>query len=487
MAPVRTRFAPSPTGFLHIGGLKTAFFAYLVARQAGGQFILRIEDTDQKRFVEGGMEQIIWSFQWAGMEYDEGPDIGGAYGPYIQSERLALYKKYADELVLKGAAYACFCTPERLEQMREQQQRNKQAPKYDRYCLVHVSREEAEKRIGAGENHVIRLKVPDHREVVIHDLIKGDVTYQTNEIDDQVLMKSDGFPTYHLAVVVDDHLMEISHVVRADEWLPSTPKHILLYEFFGWTLPQYAHVPPLLAADGRKKLSKRDGSVSVDEFDKQGYLPDAMMNYLVLLGWNPGTTQEFFTTEELLAQFSLERCQKAGAVFDYKRLNWFNGEYIRRKDPRELALLIKKFIQEEPWYKEDNDYLEKATVEVRERMETLEQGKEMMEPFYRVGEYDQTLILSEKMKVTQEIALASLQEVQQRFETVQDWTKEVLQKILLDLVAAKGWKNGQVFWPLRVVLTGKTASAGAFEMAYVLGKQETLRRIQAGLQKLQTL
>ncbi len=484
MKEVRTRFAPSPTGFLHIGGLKTFLYAYLFAKKNGGTCVLRIEDTDQKRYVEGGMEQIIWSLKWGGVEYAEGPDIDGPFGPYIQSQRLPLYKKYADELVSKGFAYHCFCTSERLEQMRMLQQQNKQAPRYDRYCFKNISLDDAQKRMQAGEPYVIRMKVPVGRPIVVHDLIKGDVTYNSSEIDDQVLMKSDGYPTYHLAVVVDDHLMEMTHVIRADEWLPSTPKHIMLFEFFGWEVPQFAHVPPLLAADGKKKLSKREGSVSVDEFDKQGYLPEAMMNYLALSGWNPGTTQEMFTREELIQQFSLERCQKSGAVFDYKRLNWFNGQYIRNKTVQELALLLKPFIKDEPWYREDELFLQRAAEEVKVRMETLVQGKEMMATFYQVGEYDSTLICSEKMKVDAAGAKAVLQVVAERYEQLTDWNKENLQKVLVDLVAEQSLKNGQVFWPLRVVLSGTQASAGAYEMAYVLGKEETLKRIQSGIQKL---
>lgn len=480
---LRTRFAPSPTGFLHIGGLKTAFYAWLIARQQQGKFLLRIEDTDRNRFVEGGMEQIIWSFQWAGLEIDEGPHVGGAYGPYVQSERLVHYQKYCAELIAKEHAYYCFCTPERLEEMRNIQAANKQAPRYDRTCLK-LSKTEVEQRLAAKERAVVRMKVPDNQSITVHDLIKGDVTYNTKEIDDQVLLKSDGFPTYHLAVVVDDHLMEITHVIRADEWLPSTPKHIILYDFFGWKLPQYAHVPPLLGADGKKKLSKRDGSVSVDQFDREGYLPDAMMNYLALSGWNPGTTQEIFTPEELIKAFSLERCQKAGAIFDYKRLNWMNGQYIRMKTPPELGRLVKRFIQEETWYKEDDAFLEKAVTEAQQRMETLVQGKEMLEPFYRRIEYGKELILNEKMKVTAEIGQKSLALILENLKATDTWEKEVLQKILQDIVAENGLTNGQVFWPLRAVLSGKPTSPGAFEMAYVLGKEETMKRIVQGLEKL---
>jgi len=481
---IKTRFAPSPTGFLHIGGLKTALFSYLFAKKHQGHYILRIEDTDRKRFVEGGMEQILWSFTWAGLAFDEGPNIGGPNGPYIQSERLHLYKQYCDALVQKGLAYPCFCTPERLEKMREEQQKNHQAPKYDGHCRM-LDQQEVKERIQKGERYVIRMKIPQNRTIVVHDLIKGDVIYNSNDMDEQVLMKSDGYPTYHLAVVVDDHLMEVTHVIRADEWLPSTPKHILLYEYFGWEPPAFAHVPPLLAPGGKKKLSKREGAVSVDEFAKQGYLPEAMINYLALLGWNPGTTQEFFTLEELQEQFSLERCQKAGAVFDYKRLNWMNGQYIRKKTIPELTQLIKPFIEQEPWYREDDTYLEKAVVEIQPRIETLLDSKEMLRSFYENVPYEKDLIVNEKMNVTPEIALQSLTLLHEKLTVLDPWEKETIQKTLLDIVQMHHLRNSQVFWPLRAVLSGKPSSPGAFEMAYVLGKKETLQRIEKGIQKVQ--
>lgn len=480
---IKTRFAPSPTGYLHIGGLKTALFSYLYAKQHKGHFILRIEDTDQKRFVEGGQDQIIWSLKWAGIGYDEGPDVGGSSGPYIQSERKELYKKYCDTLVEEGYAYPCFCTPERLEKMREEQQKNHQAPKYDKLCCT-LDKTEIAQRLKRNEPHVIRLYVPDNKEIVIHDLIKGDVTYNSNDIDEQVLLKSDGLPTYHLAVVVDDHLMEVTHVIRADEWLPSTPKHLLLYEYFGWTPPQFAHVPPLLAPGGKKKLSKREGSVSVDEFAKKGYLPEAMMNYLALLGWNPGTTQEFFSLEDLIKLFSLERCQKAGAVFDYERLNWVNGQYIRKKTVPELTKLVIPFIEQEPWYKRNDPYLQKAVLEIQPRVTMLSDAQKMLKPFYVFMEPTKELICNAKMKVTAPIAMQSLSIIEEEFNKLTSWEKENLQKILLEIVSKNGLTNSLVFWPLRAVLSGSESSPGAFEMAYVLGKEETLKRIQIGLQKV---
>lgn len=491
----RTRCAPSPTGYLHIGGLKTFFFAYLCAKQAGGKWILRIEDTDRTRLVDGAVEAILRGFRWAGLELDEGPVLSadgtvtqkGEFGPYVQSERFHLYGKYAQELVEKGFAYHCFCTSERLDEMRRIQQLNKQAPKYDRTCLG-LSADEVSSRIAAGEKYVIRMKVPEGRTITVDDKIKGRVVTNTDELDDQVLLKSDGFPTYHLAVVVDDHLMEITHVIRADEWLPSTPKHVLLYEAFGWELPVYAHVPPLLAPGGKKKLSKREGAVSVDEFASQGYLPEAMLNYLVLSGWNPGTTQEIFTMEEMIEQFTLERCQKAGAVFDIKRLDWMNGQYIRRMAAEELTERLahhwRGYQAEGLKLIANSSQLIACVSEIQPRLVKLADAADMLEPFFSLPEYDASLILSEKMKVTKEIAIDVFSSVTERYAATTDWMKENLQKILQDLVAEKGYSNGQVFWPVRAALSGRPTSPGAFEMAFVLGRDETLRRLQSAVEKL---
>ncbi len=481
---VRTRFAPSPTGYLHIGGLRTALYSYLFAKKHDGQFILRVEDTDQKRYVEGAIEAITRGMHWAGVLYDEGPDNGGPYAPYIQSQRKDKYLPYALSLIEKGHAYYCFCTPERLQQMREEQQQKHLPPKYDRHCLV-LSEEEKKTRLQNGEAHVIRMKVPDNRELVLEDLVKGPVSFNTKDVDDQVLIKSDGLPTYQLAVVIDDHLMEISHVIRAEEWLPSSPKQMLLFEYFGWQLPHFAHVSDVLApGGGGKKLSKRDGAVSLDEFAAQGYLPDATMNYIAFVGWNPGTTQEFFSMPELIEAFSLERCQKAGAIFDYKRLNWMNGQYIRKKNVQELSALLKPFLQDQSWYREDDAFLEKAAVEVQARMETLVQGREMLESFYTRVDYAKDLILNEKMKVSEPIGQTSLKLILEKLTLQEIWEKESLQQTLQQIVAQNGLTNGQVFWPLRAVLSGKPASPGAFEMAYVLGKTETLARIEQGLSKM---
>ncbi|RPH94430.1 glutamate--tRNA ligase [candidate division KSB1 bacterium] len=324
---IRTRYAPSPTGYLHVGGLRTALYNYLFARQNGGSVILRIEDTDQTRRVDGAVENLLSVFHWLSLEFDEGPHRGGAFGPYVQSERLGLYHDHVKQLAAKEYAYPCFCSSETLEQMRSQQAARSMVPMYDRRCL-RLSREEAERRIAAGEPHVWRMAVPAHREVVIHDAIRGEVKFGTDTVDDQVLIKSDGFPTYHLANVVDDHLMRISHVIRGEEWLPSTPKHILLYEFFGWEPPVFAHLPLLLNPD-RSKMSKRSGDVAVEDYRKKGILPEVLINFVALLGWHPGDDREMFTLLELVREFSLDRVNKAGAIFDQTKLHWLNTEYVK--------------------------------------------------------------------------------------------------------------------------------------------------------------
>ena len=343
---IKTRFAPSPTGYLHIGSLRTALYAYLFARQKKGKLILRIEDTDQNRFVEGAVESLIRTLQWAGITYDEGPEVGGSNSPYIQSERLELYKKEVQVLLDKGQAYRCFCSMERLDEMRKEQQERKQAPMYDKKCRKR-SHEEIHQLLEQNSPHVIRMAIPENEILRFRDVVRGDLEFASNTIDDQVLMKSDGFPTYHLANVVDDHDMGITHVIRAEEWLPSTPKHIYLYKAFEWKMPEFAHIPLILNPD-KSKLSKRQGDVAVEDYRAKGYLPEAMINFIVLLGWNPGggETNEIFSMEELIAQFDLEKVHKSGAVFDLNRLKWINGEYLRKLSPE-------AFIEKYTTYLED--------------------------------------------------------------------------------------------------------------------------------------
>ncbi len=338
LSNIRVRFAPSPTGYLHVGGLRTALYNFLFARKSGGKFILRIEDTDRARFVEGAVENLISTLRWAGLEYDEGPGIGGEFGPYVQSERTEIYKKHIDLLIENGTAYRCFCTPERLDQMRKAHDLNRGIPKYDRTCL-RLSEKEIQDNVAEGKKFVVRMKVPDSTMVRFSDIIRGEVEFSSEQIDDQVLIKSDGYPTYHLANVVDDHLMQISHVIRGEEWLSSTPKHVLLYQFFGWDMPQFAHLPLLLNPD-RSKLSKRQGDVAVEDYRAKGYLNEALVNFIALLGWNPGDDREIFAIDELEKEFSLEKVNKAGAIFNFEKLNWLNFQHLRRKSDDEVVLHV---------------------------------------------------------------------------------------------------------------------------------------------------
>ena len=340
----RVRFAPSPTGYLHVGGLRTALYNYLFAKHNNGTFILRIEDTDRNRYVEGAVENLIGALKWAGLEFDEGPEAGGDYGPYMQSQRLDIYKKYADELILKGKAYYCFCTPERLLGLRKEQEKQKlPQTKYDKHCL-HLSKEEIENNLTSGIPKIVRLNVESNQTIKFDDIIREHIEFESNNVDDQVLIKSDGYPTYHLANVVDDHFMKITHVIRGEEWLSSTPKHVLLYDAFGWERPVFAHLPLLLNPD-RSKLSKRQGDVAVEDYRDKGFINEALVNFVALLGWNAGDDKEFYYMDDLINNFSLERVNKAGAVFDLQKLNWLNAEHLRKKSSQELLLLLKLEIQ----------------------------------------------------------------------------------------------------------------------------------------------
>jgi glutamyl-tRNA synthetase len=341
---IRTRYAPSPTGYLHVGGLRTALYNYLFAKKAGGRIVLRVEDTDRTRLVEDAVPNFLDIFKWLGIEFDEGPEIGGEFGPYVQSERLAVYTEHIRKLSEQNLAYPCFCSAERLQQMRDEQIKSGRPPMYDRTCRT-LSREDAQKRIDAGEAHVWRMAVPDNRIVQVNDHIRGEVSFESSTIDDQVLLKSDGYPTYHLANVIDDHMMRISHVIRGEEWLPSTPKHVLLYQCFGWNTPQFAHLPLLLNAD-RSKMSKRSGDVAVEDYRRKGTLPRALLNFVALLGWHPADDREIFSLEQLIDEFSLERVNKAGAVFDTTKLAWMNAEYIKRESDEELTSHILPLIPE---------------------------------------------------------------------------------------------------------------------------------------------
>lgn len=492
---IRVRFAPSPTGYLHIGGLRTALYNYLFAKKNGGVFILRIEDTDQKRFVPGAIEKLIVTLNKLDIISDEGPsketEETGNFGPYIQSKRLEIYKKYADELVANGKAYPCFCSVERLEQVRAKQAEEKKAPKYDKHCLV-LSPEEIQKKIANGEPYVVRLNVTETRnEVVFDDIVRGEVKISASVIDDQVLMKSDGFPTYHLASVVDDHLMEISHVIRGEEWLPSTPKHILLYEAFGWEMPKFAHIPLILNPD-KSKLSKRQGDVAVEDYLAKGYLPEALINFVALLGWNPGqgSTREIFSLEELENVFDLANVHKAGAVFDLKKLDWMNAEYIKKLSQDELykrilagGFLDKALVKNAPAKMQTQEYLKKVLAIEQERLTKLSDFGEQNK-FFFVSElsYDTALLnWKQNTKEMTEESLIKTQKILSDLDAAKWDKKEMLEKILLE---EAGDKRGDFLWPLRVALTGAEKSPSPFEVAWVLGKNESIKRIENAIKRL---
>ena len=481
---MRTRFAPSPTGVLHIGGLRTALMAYLVAKKEGGTFFLRIEDTDQAREVPGAAEQFLRMLAWAGIPPDEGLVLEqgvasqrGSHGPYKQSERLSIYRTHVDTLLREGHAYRCFCSPERLEEMRALQQAKGQAPMYDRRCRSLSSEESAAR---AAEKHVVRMKIPDRRTVTFDDDIRGPVSFESHTIDDQVLLKSDGFPTYHLAHVVDDHLMDTTVVIRGEEWLSSLPKHLLLFEMFGWQPPRFAHVPLLLNAD-RSKLSKRQGSVSVEEYVTKGYLPEALINFIALLGWNPGTTQELFTLQELIDQFSLDRVHKAGAVFDTQKLDWLQGQWIRSM-PKEtftaqvLALTKEKY----PAAGTDKAFPAKAAL-IHDRITFLSEAPDMLGYFYEAPVATKDLICNPKQKVTAELLPQIMTAVERMLGDIPEasWNAEMILAKTKEAVERGGLKLGQLLWPVRAILTGREFSPGAVEVAEALGKEETMKRLLA--------
>ncbi len=493
----KTRFAPSPTGYLHVGGLRTALYAYLFAKKHEGHLILRIEDTDRTRFVEGATESLIKTILWAGLEYDEGPDPNnieleiGKNGPYIQSKRNDTYDREVQKLLDSKNAYRCFCSKDRLDEMRTQQQKNKQAPMYDKKCR-NRPKEEIDQLLEQNVPYVIRLAVPENETLRFRDLIRGDMQFESNTIDDQVLVKSDGFPTYHLANVVDDHYMEMTHVIRGEEWLPSTPKHIYLYRAFGWKEPQFAHIPLLLNKD-KSKLSKRQNDVAVEDYIKKGYLKEALINFIALLGWNPGdgSTQEIFTMKELIDAFSLKKVHKAGAVFDLERLDFFNAHYIRSLSPEEFAGKIYPWIENEAWFEgaaDDlhNKYAYKFLPAVQTRIKTLAEAPAMIRYFLADDmDYDLTLLEHEKMKITPEIAKKALQACAEDLQTLDNYDDEdAIKEHLIKTIKKLGFKNGQVLWPLRVAVTGEQYSPGAFEILMLLGKDRTLDRIAQTLKKL---
>lgn len=489
---VRTRFAPSPTGYVHLGSLRSALYEYLFAKSRGGTFFLRIEDTDQTREVEGSVENLLKVLKWAGIEPDEGVILDsngktserGNFGPYTQSKRVELYQKYAKDLVDADHAYYCFCTTERLEAVRHSQEAAKQPTRYDGFCKT-LSTEEVKKRIANGDKYVIRMKVPEDRVIEFEDLVRGKVKFHSREIDDQVLLKTDGFPTYHLAHVVDDHLMKCTHVIRAEEWLSSTPKHILLFEHFGWKPPQYAHLSLILNPD-KSKLSKRQGDVAVEDYMNAGYLPEALVNYVALLGWNPGTEKEIFSLEELKKEFSFANIHKAGAVFDHKKLDWMNGEYIKKLSPQKFKELALPYLQKRLGDNLSNDInIDKIMILEQQRIDRLNKVGDGLE-FLFIDNLDYNKELLAWKKSTLERAGECLHLVLLELEKCQDWSKESLEKVLLELIKRSGLNNGEVLWPLRVALTGQEKSPPPFEIAEILGKETSLKRIREAISKIVT-
>ncbi len=485
MSKIRTRFAPSPTGRMHVGNLRTALYAYLIAKHEGGDFILRIEDTDQVRQVDGAEEIIYRTVQGTGLIHDEGPDKDGGFGPYIQSERVAagLYMKYALELIEKGEAYYCFCDKERLDGVRAEMEANKEVYRYDKHCLT-MSEKEIQDKLDAGIPYVIRQKNPTEGKTTFKDVIYGEISVDNTELDDMILMKSDGYPTYNFANVVDDHLMEITHVVRGNEYLSSSPKYNRLYEAFGWEVPVYVHVP-LITDENHKKLSKRSGHSSYEDLLEEGFLKDAIVNFIALLGWSPSDNREIFSLEELVEAFDYTSINKSPAVFDMKKFTWMNGEYIKHMERDaflENALLeVKKVISNEALD------LEEIALMTQPRIEKFLEIPDMIDFFQEVPEYDIALYNHKRMKTNPENSLENLTALLPVLQEHEDWSIDGLHDLVMTYVQDKGLKNGQILWPLRTILSGKMSTpGGAFDIAAILGKEESLKRMEAGLEKLKS-
>ncbi|MDP2663768.1 MAG: glutamate--tRNA ligase [Dehalococcoidia bacterium] len=482
---VRVRFPPAPSGELHIGNVRTALFNWLFARHSGGAFIVRIEDTDMERMVPGAMEQILDSLRWLGLDWDEGPEVGGDYGPYFQSQRLELYHRAAERLVSQGDAYYCYCSPQRLQEMRSEQMKSKQPPGYDRRCRDLSAAERAQQEAG-GTTPVVRLKIPLEGQTTFNDLIWGELKFENSTLDDLVLLKSDGYPTYHLANVVDDHEMQVSHVIRAEEWLSSTPRHVLLYRALGFEQPSFAHLPILLGTD-RSKLSKRHGAVSVTEYEMQGYLPEAMLNFLALLGWSLDDRTEIMSRQELITNFSLERVSRTSAIFNKEKLDWMNGLYIRNLSPDD-------FVQRAlPWLDKDlpaevkrplsPDYVRQILPLVQERAKTLAEIPELT-GFFFVDEldYDSGLLVGKNMD--RQTAVRALETALLRLKGLEKFDEESLETLLRPLAVELGLKTGQLFGVLRTAVTGRTAAPPLFQTMSVLGSERCLGRIEAALKRL---
>lgn len=478
---VRTRYAPSPTGFMHVGNLRTALYEYLIAKNQGGSFVLRIEDTDQERYVEGAVDVIYNTLKVAGLKHDEGPDVGGEYGPYVQSERKDMYLPFAEQLIAEGKAYRCFCTKERLESI----QQDSEFGGYDRHCRD-LPQEEIDRLLSEGVPYVIRQKMPLEGSTTFVDAVFGEITVENSELQDQILIKSDGFPTYNFANVIDDHTMGITHVVRGCEYLSSTPKYNLLYDAFGWEIPTYVHLPLIMGKDEEgniSKLSKRHGATGFEDLIKEGYLPEVIINYIALLGWCPKGNEEIFTLSELEKEFSVENISKSPAVFDYQKLQWFNAEYLRAMSDEKFTEIAK------PYYDSvfgDTPYDgSKLTAILKARTVQLTDIPNMIKFFKELPDYDKELFVNKKSKTNLENTPAILKTVTERLAALEDWNAEAIKELLINLATELELKNGTVMWPARIAASGQTVTpGGAVEILDILGKDETLRRLNIGLSKL---
>ncbi|PLX22176.1 glutamate--tRNA ligase [Candidatus Parcubacteria bacterium] len=482
---VRVRFAPSPTGFLHIGSLRTVLFNYVFAKKYGGKFILRIEDTDEKRKVEGSVENLIDIFSWLGFDYDEGPDKDMGFGPYIQSQRNDIYTKYINQLQNEGKAYKCFCTPERLQEMREKQQAEKKAPGYDGKCL-HLTKEEIEKNLKEGKPFVVRQKIPKEGEVIVYDELKGEIVFKAEGLDDHVLLKATGTPTYQFANVVDDHLMEISHVMRGDEWIPSAPKNVLLYRDLGWEPPKYIHLPLIMNKEGGK-LSKRQGDVTVEDYKAKGYLPEALINFTALLGWHPKGDEEILSLDDIIKNFSIEGMGVSPSVFDVEKLDFFNSHYIKNLSSDKLLELAKPFIEKNTklsskTHKSEDAFLIKVIATEKERVKKLSDLEEATKLFF-TDELDYSPELLIWKKLGKEQIKSNLETVYELIEKIpeENWTEASLNDAIFTHIKAKELKVGDYLWPMRVSLSGQEKSPGPYEIAQALGKSESLLKIQKAI------
>jgi len=478
--PVRTRFAPSPTGYLHIGNIRTVLFDWLLARHHGGQFILRIEDTDRKRYVPGAEELVFRSMRMLGLEWDEGPDMGGPHAPYRQSERLEIYHQYAEDLEQRGVLYRCYCTPERLEQLNKEKQALGQTPGYDRRCR-NLTAEERAAHEAKGEPYVLRMAVPSTGETVVQDFLRGAITIRNQTLNDMVMIKSDSFPVYHFAVVIDDHLMEISHVLRGDEWIATAPYHILLYQALGWEVPALVHLPQVLGSNG-KKLSKRHGDTAINWYIEEGYLPEALINFLALIGWSYDETTELMTREELIERFSLERIHPAGGVFSLEKLDWFNGVYIRKLSPEELTERVIPYLQHAgliatPVSPEQRSYILQLIPLIQERLRVLREAPDQLALFFQAPEaYPLQDLIPKKLDRAQTIAV--LESVQARLDLLDTWSEQLLEEQLRALATEHELKTGVLFMIIRVAVSGRAVSPPLFGMLSILGKEETLSRLK---------